>query len=150
MLILGTSGSGKGVLMNQLVRQINRRKYKQRTGERAIFYDLKGEFIAKQMQKGDLIFCPFDSRSLRWNIFNEIESLPDFDVLSKSLFAPRSGIGADWQNAAADLFRTGRWSSNAGNDTNNDLWEFFRSRSGRKSLLTLPLAERARSAHRQR
>ena len=151
MLILGTSGSGKGVLMNQLVRQINRRKYKQRTGERAIFYDLKGEFIAKQMQKGDLIFCPFDSRSLRWNIFNEIESLPDFDVLSKSLFAPEEAVSEPyWQNAAADLFRTGLMVLKMrGTTSNNDLWEFFSQPVGemKKAFLTLPLAERGAVKH---
>lgn len=151
MLILGTSGSGKGVLMNQLVRQINRRKYKQRTGERAIFYDLKGEFIAKQMQKNDLIFCPFDSRSLRWNIFNEIESLPDFDVLSKSLFAPEEAVSEPyWQNAAADLFRTGLMVLKMrGTTSNNDLWEFFSQPVGemKKAFLTLPLAERGAVKH---
>jgi type IV secretory pathway TraG/TraD family ATPase VirD4 len=151
MLILGTSGSGKGVLMNQLVRQINRRKYKQRTGERAIFYDLKGEFIAKQMQKGDLIFCPFDSRSLRWNIFNEIESLPDFDVLAKSLFAPEAAVSEPyWQNAAADLFRTGLMVLKMrGTTSNNDLWEFFSQPVGemKKAFFTLPLAERGAAKH---
>lgn len=151
MLILGTSGSGKGVLMNQLVRQINRRKYKQRTGERAIFYDLKGEFIAKQMQKGDHIFCPFDSRSLRWNIFNEIESLPDFDVLAKSLFAPEAAVSEPyWQNAAADLFRTGLMVLRMrGTTSNNDLWEFFSQPVGemKKAFFTLPLAERGAAKH---
>lgn len=151
MLILGTSGSGKGVLMNQLVRQINRRKYKQRTGERIIFYDLKGEFIAKQMQIGDFIFCPFDSRSLRWNIFNEIESLPDFDVLAKSLFAPEAAVSEPyWQNAAADLFRTGLMVLKMrGTTSNNDLWEFFSQPVGemKKAFFTLPLAERGAAKH---
>lgn len=36
MLILGTAGSGKGVLINQLVDKINSRKIQQETGERCI------------------------------------------------------------------------------------------------------------------
>ena len=127
MLILGTSGSGKGVLLNQLISQITRRKHVQKTGERMILYDLKGEFVSKQFVKGDLIFCPFDSRTLRWNIFNEIETLPDFDVLAKSLFINPGDTKNDYfYNCAAEVYRTGLVYLYRNQMTSNrEQWNFF-------------------------
>lgn len=126
MLILGTSGSGKGVLMNQIVTQINKRKQEKKTGERCVFYDLKGEFVAKQYQQGDIIFSPFDKRSIGWNIFNEIVCEPDFDVLSKSLFVSTDVKNEYWYNCAGDVFRTGLVYLKANRTTSNrDIWNFF-------------------------
>jgi len=126
MLILGTSGSGKGVLINQLVHQINQRKESYRTGERCIFYDLKGEFVAKQLQENDYIFSPFDARSIGWNIFNEIEALPDFDIMAKSLFISPAEKDAYWYNCASDVFKAGLIYLKMNQTTNNqDLWNFF-------------------------
>lgn len=126
MLILGTSGSGKGVLMNQLVNQINERKISHNTGERCIFYDLKGEFVSKQYQEGDYVFSPFDARSIGWNIFNEIESLPDFDIMAKSLFISPSEKDSYWYNCASDVFKSGLIYLKSSNQTSNkQLWNFF-------------------------
>lgn len=126
MLILGTSGSGKGVLMNQLVHQINQRKEIYKNGERCIFYDLKGEFVAKQFQDGDYIFSPFDARSIGWNIFNEIESLPDFDIMAKSLFISPAEKDAYWYNCASDVFKAGLiYLKMNETTTNKELWNFF-------------------------
>lgn len=126
MLILGTSGSGKGVLINQLVHQINIRKEEYKTGERCIFYDLKGEFVSKQYEEGDYIFSPFDERSLGWNIFNEIKALPDFDIMAKSLFISPSEKDAYWYNCASDVFKAGLiFLKRNGQTTNKDLWNFF-------------------------
>jgi type IV secretory pathway TraG/TraD family ATPase VirD4 len=126
MLILGTSGSGKGVLISQLVDQINRRKAEKKTGEKCIFYDLKGEYVAKQFSDGDYLFSPFDSRSLGWNIFNEIEDRPDFDIMAKSLFASPSEKDAYWYNCAGEVFLAGLIFLELNHSrTNNDLWNFF-------------------------
>ena len=126
ILILGTSGSGKGVLMNQIISQINQRKETHKTGERCIFYDLKGEFVSKQYQPGDIIFSPFDKRSQVWNIFNEIECEPDFDVLAKSLFVSTDAKNEYWYNCAGDVFRTGLVYLKAKRTTTNrDIWNFF-------------------------
>jgi type IV secretory pathway TraG/TraD family ATPase VirD4 len=122
MLILGTSGSGKGVLLNQFVKQINLRPQ-----QKCIFYDIKGEFIEKQYSpEDDLIFSPFDARSLKWNLFNEIEIPPDFDVLSRSLFSTSDEKNMYWYNCAGDVFRTGLIYLKLNKQTTNrDIWDFF-------------------------
>lgn len=149
MLILGTSGSGKGVLMNQLVDQINERK-KSKTGECCIFYDLKGEFVAKQFQEGDYIFSPFDARSIGWNIFNEIESLPDFDIMSKSLFISPDEKNAYWYNCAGDVFKAGLiYLKMSETTTNVDLWNFFSLPLAvmKSKLMQLPLEYQGAMKH---
>ena len=150
ILILGTSGSGKGVLVNQLVDQIHCRRQKQKTGERCIFYDLKGEYVAKQMHQGDFIFSPFDSRSLEWNIFNDIETLPDFDVVAKSLFISPDTKDAYWFNCASDVFRTGLvYLKMKGTTSNRDLWEFFSQKLEhiKAAFEQLPIGEQGALKH---
>lgn len=150
MLILGTSGSGKGVLMNQLISQIGERKVSHKTGERCIFYDLKGEFVSKQYKEGDYIFSPFDARSIGWNIFNEIESLPDFDIMAKSLFISPSEKDSYWYNCASDVFKSGLIYLKSSNQTSNkQLWNFFSMplTNIKAAFSTLPLEYRGATKH---
>lgn len=146
MLILGSAGSGKGVLLNQFMKQIERR-----SEQKCIFYDIKGEFIEKQYNPNeDLIFSPFDSRSLHWNIFNEIEIRPDFDVISRSLFTPTKVEDNYWYNCAADVFRTGLVYLKMMNKTRNiDLWNFFSQTVTEiiDAFTTLPLSEQGAIKH---
>lgn len=146
MLVLGTSGSGKGVLLNQLIKQIIKRP-----NQNCIFYDIKGEFIEKQYDPdSDLIFSPFDERSLRWNLFNEIEIRPDFDVISRSLFTPNEEKDSYWYNCAADVFRTGLVYLKMKNQTTNaDLWNFFSQTLTEiiDAFMQLPLSEQGALKH---
>ena len=127
MLILGTSGSGKSVLLHQIIAQINERKFTKRTNEKCILYDLKGEFIEKQYNsKLDLIFSPFDKRSVQWNLFNEIEQYPDFDVIAEGLFATDDTKNKYFYDCAKDVFRAGLiFLKQEGRTTNRDIAEFF-------------------------
>jgi type IV secretory pathway TraG/TraD family ATPase VirD4 len=148
MLILGAAGSGKGVLLNQLIAQINERK--KIHNNRCIFYDPKGEFVAKQLRKKDLIFSPFDARTLRWNIFNELEIPPDFDVVSRSLFASPEAKDSYWYNCAADVFRTGLVYLKLNNTISNiALWNFFSQPLAaiQAAFKTLPISEQGALKH---
>ena len=151
ILILGTSGSGKGVLLNQLAAQITARKNNHHTRERCIFYDLKGEFVAKQYNSNnDYIFSPFDERSLGWNIFNELEIPPDYDVIAKSLFLSTDVKDEYWYNCAKDVFRTGLvYLKLKGTTSNKELWEFFSQTLEymQAAFKTLPLSERGALKH---
>ena len=146
MLILGTAGSGKGVLLNQFMKQIKSRKEK-----KCVYYDVKGEFIEKQYNpKNDLIFSPFDARSLHWNLFNELKIRPDFDVISRSLFANNDEKNAYWYNCAADVFRTGLiYLKLRGRTSNRDLWDFFSQTSTEivDAFMALPLEEQGAIKH---
>ncbi|MPL69285.1 hypothetical protein SDC9_15022 [bioreactor metagenome] len=126
MLILGASGSGKGVLLNQLAAQIHTRKRQQKTSDRCIFYDPKGEFIAKQFQKGDIIFNPYDARSIGWNLFNEIKNKPDIDLIANSLFVSPEPENEDWYSRAAAVFKAGLLYLKINKKTSNlELVSFF-------------------------
>lgn len=151
ILVLGSAGSGKGVLLNQLVAQITARKKRNQTRERCVFYDLKGEFVSKQYDpQRDYIFSPFDARSLGWNIFNELDLPPDYDVISKSLFLAPDTKDEYWYNCAKDVFRTGLVYLKKNNTTRNiDLWEFFSSSIEviTAAFNTLPIVERGALKH---
>lgn len=140
-LLLGSTGTGKTVLLNQIIGQSIRRQEKVSTPERSIIYDIKGELLSKHYRPSvDTIFYPFDKRSVGWNFVNEIRSYADFDVLSSSLFeVPKDSKDSYWYNAARDIFRAGLYylysrtenKKNKGKVKNREIWDFF----------TLPLKE---------
>ncbi|MEL7632755.1 type IV secretion system DNA-binding domain-containing protein [Sporomusa sphaeroides] len=145
ILILGASGSGKGVLLNQMLGQIiNRRQ------DRVVIYDPKGEFVEKLYRPGDLIFNCFDQRSVGWNIFNEISSQPDYDIIARSLFAPPDSKDTYWYTCAADVFRTGLVYLRINQKTkNSEMWEFFSQplQAIQSAFRTLPVAEQGAIKH---
>jgi GTPase SAR1 family protein len=150
-LILGTSGSGKTVLLHQFVAQLNQRKYFHQTGERCVFYDLKGEFIEKHLNRqDDYIFSPFDERSVQWRFFNEIETFPDYDVVSKSLYVSDKKENEYFYDCAKDIFRTGlRCLKRQGRTSNRDIWNFFAQslEEMKTEFLRLPLVEQGAIKH---
>lgn len=144
LLILGASGSGKGVLLNQILAQIMERK------EQLIIYDPKGEFVEKMYCPGDIIFNPFDMRSVGWNIFNELHSQPDYDIISRSLFAPPDSRDTYWYTCGADVFRTGLvWLKINKKTKNSEMWEFFSQPLPGiiTAFRTLPVAEQGALKH---
>lgn len=144
MLILGASGSGKSVLINQISAQVIARK------DRMVIYDPKGEFVEKLFCPGDIIFNPFDERSVGWNIFNELFSQPDYDIISRSLFAPPDSRDTYWYTCAADVFRTGLVHLRLNNKTkNSEMWDFFSQPlpNIQSAFRTLPLAEQGALKH---
>lgn len=144
MLILGAAGSGKSVLINQILAQLIDRK------DRIVIYDPKGEYVEKLFCSGDIIFNPFDDRSVGWNIFNELHIPPDYDIISRSLFAPPDSRDTYWYTCAADVFRTGLVYLRINNKTtNNEMWEFFSQPlpAIQSAFRTLPLAEQGALKH---
>lgn len=150
-LVLGATRTGKGVLLNQMIRQINERKTTHNTGDKIILYDLKGEFVSKHYNPAnDIIFYPYDKRSVGWNIFNEIESYPDFDTIAKSLYTATDTRDEYWYNCARDVFRMGLvFLKSSGETTNRGLWEFFSQdlESMKAALESLPLGEKGALKH---
>lgn len=150
MLILGSAGCGKGVLTNQMIAQINTRKKKCQTADRLIIYDPKGEFVAKQFASGDIIFNPFDARSIGWNILNEVSIEPDLDIIAQSLFATSDLTNQYFYDCAADVFRAGLvYLIKNNRKSNEELWNFFAKPT--EDLIdafhTLPPGERGAIKH---
>lgn len=149
-LILGTPGTGKSVSLNNYVVTLNRFKASTPHAAKAVIYDVKGEFTGKHFSD-DIIFYPFDVRSIRWSFFNEVLDYPDLDVLSTSLYEPpKDSKDAYWYNAARDVFRTGLfYLLKAGSKSNRDIWEFFCQPVGsiREAFQTLPIREAGAIKH---
>jgi type IV secretory pathway TraG/TraD family ATPase VirD4 len=138
ILVLGTSGTGKSVCLNHHIASL-------RKCAKCVIYDVKGEFCGKHFTENDIIFYPFDKRSVPWSFFSEVQDYPDLDVLCTSLYEPpKDSKDAYWYNAARDVFRTGLFFLlREGKKSNRDIWEFFSRplEQIRDALYTLPIRE---------
>jgi len=79
LLIAGSTGSGKSVLIHELVYSALLR------GNRLIIADPNGDMLSKFGTKKDVILNPYDQRSPGWSIFNEIRQTYDFKRFALSL-----------------------------------------------------------------
>ena len=81
-LIMGDSGSGKGVTIQQLLGQIEGR------GESAIVYDPALEYLPRfyRPERGDVILNPLDARMPFWSPGDELRIEAETPTLAKSLF----------------------------------------------------------------
>ena len=97
--ILGQSGTGKTVLIDQILADLKLRDKKM------IIHDNKMDFTAKFYNPTkDYIFNPLDERSLEWNIFNDIDSIIDIESIANSLIpAPIGNVDPFWNNSARTI-----------------------------------------------
>jgi type IV secretory pathway TraG/TraD family ATPase VirD4 len=88
-------GRGKSVLINQLVNQISNSK-------KQVIIDVKGEFVEKFFDKEkDLIICPADIRSARFNLYELIRTKIDAGVVAEILVPDdRTTQDPHWVNSA--------------------------------------------------
>ena len=102
-IVSGTTGSGKTVLIADLVEQIRSR------GERCVLYDKMGSYTETFFDaESDVLLNPLDDRAPRWSPFLEARSARDFDTMAAALI-PRQKDAADpfWITAARQLFSHG-------------------------------------------
>ena len=96
--ILGAPGSGKTLLLNEVLEQLKIRE------EKTIIHDFKGDFVDKFYNPiEDLIFNPVNG-DISWSIFNDIENEFDIDFIAASIIS-QPGFKEDpfWKNAARDV-----------------------------------------------
>ena len=102
-IVSGTTGSGKTVLIADLVEQIRAR------GERCVVYDKMGSYTETFFDSSrDVLLNPLDARAPRWSPFLEARTARDFDTMAAALI-PRQKDAADpfWITAARQLFSHG-------------------------------------------
>ncbi len=102
-IVSGTTGSGKTVLIADLVEQIRKR------GERCVVYDKMGSYTETFFDpRQDVLLNPLDDRAPRWSPFLEARTARDFDTMANALI-PRQKDAADpfWITAARQLFSRG-------------------------------------------
>ena len=97
-IITGTTGTGKTVLLTNLIKQIRNK------GDRAIIYDKMGTFTSRFYNPNkDVILNPLDDRSPYWSIFNEAKNTIDFETIAAALI-PDTGSDPFFTQAARILF----------------------------------------------
>ena len=100
LMISGVSGSGKTVLLKNLIQQIKEK------GDKAIIYDYTGTFIQSFYdEKKDIIINPFDERSKSWNLMKEVSQEAEFDTIAEALIGASQSISDPfWPNGARLIF----------------------------------------------
>ena len=102
-IVSGTTGSGKTVLISDLVAQIRDK------GERCVVYDKMGSYTRAFFDPArDMLLNPLDARAPRWSPFFEARSLRDFDTMAAALVPQQKDtVDPFWVTAARQLFSNG-------------------------------------------
>ena len=102
-IVSGTTGSGKTVLISDLVSQIRAR------GERCVVYDKMGSYTRAFFDPGrDVLMNPLDARAPRWSPFFEARDPRDFDMMAAALIPQhKDTVDPFWVTAARQLFSNG-------------------------------------------
>lgn len=96
-LFSGTTGAGKTQAINRVLRAVRER------GQRAMIADPAGGFFSRFGRSGDVLFNPFDRRSVDWSPFAEIRSDYDCQRIAKAAIPDGTGEGAEWHHYAQTL-----------------------------------------------
>lgn len=100
-LLIGKPGVGKSQSFRKILRDIIDKE------GQGIVYDHKGEYLTEFYDPDrDLIFNPLDSRSIGWNVFNELQTYMDVDAQAASLIPPSIASTNDpfWNDAARGVY----------------------------------------------
>ena len=97
LLFSGTTGSGKTQAINRVLAVVRER------GKRALVADSGGSFLSRFHRSGDLIFNPFDARSVDWSPFAEIRAEYDCPRIAKAAIPDASGDAQEWHHYAQTL-----------------------------------------------
>ena len=102
-IVSGTTGSGKTVLISDLVSQIRAR------GERCVVYDKMGSYTRAFFDaERDVLLNPLDKRAPRWSPFLEARNPRDFDMMAAALIPQQKDtVDPFWVTAARQLFSNG-------------------------------------------
>ena len=102
-IVSGTTGSGKTVLISDIVEQIRRK------GERCVIYDKMGSYTRAFFDPDrDVLLNPLDARAPRWSPFYEARSPRDFDMMAAALIPQQKDtVDPFWVTAARQLFSNG-------------------------------------------
>lgn len=93
---IGTTGTGKSTAIRELLQGALAR------GDRAVIADPDGGYLRHfyEPQRGDVILNPFEPRSVKWDLFGELDTSYDVDQLARSLIPDRGGADRSWRGYA--------------------------------------------------
>jgi type IV secretory pathway TraG/TraD family ATPase VirD4 len=98
--IIGATGTGKSTAINEILDQALAR------GDRAVIADPEGGYFARfyDRERGDIVLNPFEARSLKWNLFAEIQASYDVEQLARSLIPDQEAHDRSWRGYARTFF----------------------------------------------
>ena len=100
--VIGANGTGKTILISDIVEQIRAR------GDKAIIYDKKGDYTKWFYNKEkDKILNPFDIRGESWSLLSEIDSIISVKQMAKAFIPEKETQGGDskiWDEAGRLAF----------------------------------------------
>ena len=131
IFVMGATGTGKSQVLLNIIGGIKARN----KGIKIIYADRKGEFFSKFGKVGkDILFNPFDRRTVHWSLFNEVnfpqrgtfDNIPaDLQMMAKILFPTKGKRETLWDDAAARIFMSAMcWCFLNNKATMQDLYEF--------------------------
>jgi type IV secretory pathway TraG/TraD family ATPase VirD4 len=93
---IGTTGTGKSTAIREILFSVLAR------GDRAVIADPDAGYLSTfhDAARGDVILNPFESRSLKWDLFAEIREPYDFQQLARSLIPEGAGDQQIWHQYA--------------------------------------------------
>lgn len=98
-LAIGRPGTGKTVFLSGIVERLIERKAK------GVIYDFKGDYVSRFFDpERDIIFNPLDARCEGWNLFNDIKTKLDINIIASSLIPPVYSGDTFWNDAARGVF----------------------------------------------
>jgi len=134
--VVGATGTGKSVLIGDLIEQVRSR------GRRMIIHDPTGQYAERFFRPGhDLLLDPFDERCVAWNLLADVPHPSTAHALAEALIEDVAGEPRFWRGAArrvlADIFvhltEIGNSSMQDLHDvlrlSNADLFDFLKGRS---------------------
>jgi len=130
-IISGTTGSGKTQAINKILDVVEAR------GVKAVIADPAGGFMSSFYKENDLIFNPFDARSVAWSPFNEIVNAFDAQRLSESAIPEGEGNSKEWNHYARILLSETLKELKAINETSMKKLLFYVSYSDVETLKKL-------------
>ena len=97
---IGTTGTGKSTAIREILEHALAR------GDRAVIADPDGGYLQKfyQRDRGDVVINPFESRSVKWDLFAEIKNDYDVEQLARSLIPDHEGQDRSWRAYARTFF----------------------------------------------
>jgi hypothetical protein len=94
--LIGTTGTGKSTAIGELLAAALRR------GDHAIVADPDGGYLRRfyDAARGDVILNPFDQRSVKWDLFAEIQQPYDVEQIARSLLPDTDSTESSWRGYA--------------------------------------------------
>ncbi|HEY6451660.1 MAG TPA: type IV secretion system DNA-binding domain-containing protein [Steroidobacteraceae bacterium] len=94
--LIGTTGTGKSTAIAQLLGTALAR------GDRAVIADPDGGYLRRfyDAGRGDVILNPFDQRSVKWDLFGEIQQPYDVEQLARALLPDNEPGDRSWRGYA--------------------------------------------------